>query len=41
MSLRAYSEINLHFTWHVKDNNPVIRDEIEMQLYRFLKGKAA
>jgi len=28
MSLRAYSEINLHFTWHVKDNSPVIRDEI-------------
>ena len=41
MSLRAYSEINLHFTWHVKDSNPVIRDEIEMQLHRFLKGKAA
>ena len=41
MSLRAYSEINLHFTWHVKDNSPVIRDEIEQQLHRFLKGKAA
>jgi len=41
MSLRAYSEINLHFTWHVKDNSPVIRDEIEQQLHRFMKGKAA
>lgn len=41
MSVRAYSEINLHFTWHVKDNDPVIRDEIEMQLHRFLEGKAA
>ena len=29
MSLRAYSEINLHFTWHVKDDNPVLRNEIE------------
>ena len=49
MSLRSYSEINLHFIWHVKDSNPVIRDEIEMHLHRctsnvnspFLKGKAA
>jgi len=41
MSLKAYSEINLHITWHVKDNNPVLRDEIEQQLHRFLKGKAA
>jgi putative transposase len=41
MSLRAYSEINLHFTWHVKDNKPVICDEIEMQLHRFIRGKAA
>jgi len=41
MSLRAYSEINLHFTWHVKDNSPVIRDEVECQLQCFLKAKAA
>lgn len=41
MSLHAYSEINLHLTWHVKDNSPVLRDEIEQQLHRFLKGKAA
>ena len=41
MSVRAYGEINLHLTWHVKDNNPVICDEIEQQLYRFVKGKAA
>ena len=41
MSLRAYSEINLHLTWHVKDNSPVIRDEIEQKLHSFLKGKAA
>ena len=41
MPLRAYSEINLHLTWRVKDNNSVIHDEIEQQLHRFLKGKAA
>ena len=29
MSLRAYSEINLHFVWRVKDNNPVLHDEVE------------
>ena len=39
MSLRAYSEINLHIVWHVKHNDPVLRDEIEMQFQRFLRGK--
>jgi len=40
MSLRAYSEINLHITWHVKDNSPVLCDEIELQLHRFIQAKA-
>jgi len=40
MSLRAHSEINLHIVWHVKDNAPVLRDEIELQLHRFIRGKA-
>jgi len=40
MSLRAYSEINLHITWHVKGNRPVLQDEVEIQLHRFLRGKA-
>lgn len=40
MSLRAYSEINLHITWHVKDNSPVLRDEIELPLHRFLRSRA-
>ncbi|MBL7134408.1 MAG: IS200/IS605 family transposase [Phycisphaerae bacterium] len=39
MSLRAYSEINLHITWHVKDNNPVLTDMIEAQAQRFLRGR--
>ena len=40
MSLRAYSEINFHVTWHVKDNNPVLTDMIEAQAHRFLRGRA-
>ena len=40
MAHQAYSEINLHCTWHVQDNSPVLRDEIEQQLHRFLLGKA-
>ncbi len=39
MSLRAYSEINLHFIWRVKDDSPVLRDEIEIQLHRFIRSK--
>ena len=40
MSLRAYSEINLHITWHVKDNNPVLTDMVESQAHRYLRGQA-
>ncbi len=31
MSLRAYSEIHLHFTWHVKDNSPEIANRQRLQ----------
>ena len=40
MSRRAYSEINLHFVWHVKDDTPVLRDEIEKKVHRFLRHRA-
>ena len=40
MSLRAYSEINLHITWHVMDNAPVLTDEVEAQTHRHLRGQA-
>jgi putative transposase len=40
MSLRAYSEINLHITWHVKDNSPVLTDLVESHTHRFLRGQA-
>ena len=40
MSRRAYSEINLHFVWRVKGDAPVLRDDIEKQLHRFLRRRA-
>jgi len=40
MGKRAYSEINLHIVWHVKDNSPVLTEHVEVQLYRFLRGRA-
>src|SRR6266404_4707299 len=38
MSTRAYSEINLHFTWHVKGNLPIISAEIEPGLHRYIRS---
>jgi len=38
MSKRVYSEINLHLTWHTKNNFPLIRS-IENDLHKFLKNK--
>jgi putative transposase len=40
MARRAYSEINLHLVWHVKDNQPALSDEIRAPLYRYLRGRA-
>jgi REP element-mobilizing transposase RayT len=40
ISKRAYSEINLHFVWHVKANVPIISTEIEPRLYRFIRSYA-
>lgn len=40
MSTRAYSEINLHFTWHVKASLPIIAAEIEPRLHRYIKSYA-
>lgn len=36
----VYSEIHLHITWHTKGNQPVLVDEIERQLHRYLKHRA-
>jgi putative transposase len=39
MSENAYSEINLHITWHTKSNLPLIAPAIETKLHAFLKHK--
>ena len=38
MSNNVYSEINLHFVWHVKQSLPLISESIEPGLYRFLRS---
>jgi REP element-mobilizing transposase RayT len=40
MSTRSYSEINLHFVWHVKANLPIINAEIEPRLYSYIRNYA-
>lgn len=39
MSRRVYSEINLHITWHTKDNFRFINSGIEADLHKFLRNK--
>jgi putative transposase len=39
VSNNFYSEINLHVTWHTKDNLPLLNPRIEEFVYRFLKQK--
>lgn len=39
MSIRVYSEINLHVTWHTKDNLRMIDEAMQPKLYSFLKNK--
>jgi putative transposase len=39
MALKAYSEINLHITWHVKGDVPVLQGDIERQVQRYLRGQ--
>ena len=40
MSNNVYSEINLHFVWHVKHNQPLISQAIEPRLHRFIRNYA-
>ena len=37
MPKNVYSEINLHMTWHTKNNAPVLTDSIESRLYHYLE----
>ncbi len=40
MSRNVYSEINLHITWHTKNNSPVLTPEIENRLHHYLHHRA-
>src|SRR5438105_3229977 len=40
MSRRSYSEINLHFVWHVKASLPSVSAEIEPRLYKYIRSYA-
>ncbi len=40
MPRNIYAEINLHITWHTKDNAPVLADIVEHRLHRYLKHRA-
>jgi putative transposase len=37
MPKNVYSEINLHMTWHTKNNNPVLTNSIEQRLHHYLE----
>jgi len=39
MSIRVYSEINLHITWHTKNNLSSITPAMRPELYAYLKNK--
>jgi len=39
MSNRSYAEINLHMTWHTKENFPFISSQLEPELYGFIKNR--
>ena len=41
MPRNVYSEINLHITWHTKQGAAVIVDDIERQLFQFIKQRMA
>lgn len=37
MPKNVYSEINLHMTWHTKNNNPILTNSIEQRLHHYLE----
>ncbi len=40
MPRNVYSEINLHLTWHTKNNDPVLLDVVENRTHQFLTHRA-
>ena len=41
MPRNVYSEIHLHITWHTKKSVPILVDDVERQLHRYLRGRIA
>ena len=39
MSVRVYSEINLHITWHTKNDLSMINEKVEPQLFQYVKDR--
>ena len=39
MPKNVYSEINLHMTWHTKNDDPVLVNEIENRVHHYLENK--
>jgi putative transposase len=39
MSHNCYSEINLHLTWHTKDSLPLLTEQLEPLVHRYLRQK--
>ena len=37
MPKNVYSEINLHMTWHTKNNDPVLTNSIEHRVHHYLE----
>lgn len=40
MPEHAYSEINLHITWHVKHNEPALHGQVEKEVHRYVYARA-
>lgn len=40
MPRNVYSEINLHLTWHTKEDAPVLVDTVENRTHHYLKHRA-
>jgi putative transposase len=39
MSSHVFHEIYLHFNWHVKDDRPTLRPDIELLVHRLIKDR--
>lgn len=39
MPKNVYSEINLHMTWHTKNDDPVLTAEMENRVHHYLDNK--